>query len=129
MPRISVGLVDSSANIEVAEEQAVENDLTLIFYQGLTEQGRYDGALETQDVENWVYSFTDAIPEVREFGMEDLTTAFGQDIASIFLLRGYHDVDADYVKEFRKASQYYGADEILFYCNDIIQDVQMQLGL
>ena len=95
----------------------------------MTELGRYDGALETADVENWVYGFTDAIPEVKEFGLEDLTIAFGSDVPSIFLLRSYKDEDADFVKEFRKASQYYEEDEILFYSNDILQSVQMQLGL
>ena len=70
----------------------------------MTELGRYEGALEKTDVENWVFGFTDAIPEVSEFGLEDLTLAFGEDVPSIFLLRSYKDESADYVKEFRKAS-------------------------
>ena len=80
-------------------------------------------------MESWAYDFTDKIPEVKEFGLDDLTNAFGADVPSIFLLRSYHDEDSDFVKEFRKASQYYEEKEILFYSNDIIQDVQMQLGL
>ena len=60
-------------------------------YQGINELGRYSGELAKADVENWVYGFTDAIPEVKEFGLEDLTIAFGEDVATIFLLRNYHD--------------------------------------
>ena len=89
-------------------------------YQGIQELESYSGELAKADVVNWVYGFTDAIPEVKEFGLEDLTNAFGADVPSIFMLRGYHDEDADFVKEFRKASQYYSEDEILFFSNDII---------
>lgn len=70
----------------------------------MNELGRYEGALEKADVENWVYGFTDALPEVPEFGLADLTVAFAEDIPSIFLLKSYKDADADYAKEFRKAS-------------------------
>ena len=92
-------------------------------FQGIKELGRYEGELAKQDVEDWVYSFTDAIPKVKEFGMDDLANAFATEVPSIFLLRNYHDIDSTFEREFRKASQYYGADEMLFFCNDIIQDV------
>ena len=89
-------------------------------FQGVKYLGSYDGELTKNDVEKFVYDFTDAIPEVKEFGMGDLANAFAENVPSIFLLRGYNDEGADFELEFRKASQYYGADEILFYCNDII---------
>lgn len=47
-----------------------------------------------------MYGFTDALPEVKEFGMADLMNAFADSVPSIFLLRSYKDKDADYQKEF-----------------------------
>ena len=119
-PSIRVGLVDITTSNGVKEDLGVGDEPTLVMYQGINELGRYEGGLTKADVESWAYGFTDAIPEVKELGLEDLTNAFGSDVPSIFLLRHYHDVDSDFVKEFRKASQYYNKEEILFYSNDII---------
>lgn len=101
----------------------IESTPTLVLFHDGTEMGRNSDLKEFQEIIDWAFSLAKVPPEVKEFGFEDLTHAFGDNIPSIFLLRSSKDKDSDFEKQFRFASDDYSEEEILFFANDIVQDV------
>ena len=126
-PIIKVAQVDLIACSALKDRFDIHEFPTLILFKDSEEQARYDGELTAKGIQDWIFGITDAVPDTKEFGMEDLTTAFTAG-TSIFLLRSYKDEDEPFVKEFNKAAQYHDEEEIRFYQSDVTGSIQMQLG-
>ena len=107
----------------------IESTPTLVLFTDNVEIGRTTELKQFQEIIDWVFSLAKVPPEVPEFTFQDLTAAFAENVPSIFLLRSKKEADSEYERQFRWASDDYSDDEILFFANDIVQDVQMQLGL